>query len=135
MLFFLLCTPAYADSAFSVGLGGGFGDEDVGPGVLSGKYWTDWLEVGSELFYDNDKGDAIDQLVLSWLIYRVDLHHEENNTPWVGAGFGTVFEADSYQDEFGFVGAMGWEGEGWGLEAKFGYFDPALYSFVAYWHF
>jgi hypothetical protein len=139
---FLAAVPAYAfdlgldfDGNLSVGLGGGFGDNDVGPGVLSGKYSADWLEVGAELFYDGDKEDEIDQLGLVWLIYRHDLHVEENNTPWLGVGFGETFDANSYEDSFGFVSAMGWQGRGWGMELKYGYFDPSLYSFVVYYDF
>ncbi len=134
VVFFFLATPVYAGD-FSVGLGAGFGDNDVGPGVISGKYWDEWYEVGAELFYDNDKGDAIDQLALSWFIYRYNLYVEENNTPWLGVGIGKTFEQNSYQDSFGFVSAMGWEGRGWGMEFKYGYFDPSLYSFVVYYGF
>jgi len=119
----------------SIGIGAGFGDDEVGPGVLSGKYWDDWLEIGAEVFYDNDKENQIDQLALAWLIYRYDLHVEENNTPWLGVGFGKIFERNSFEDSFGYVSAMGWEGRGWGMEFKWGYFDPSLYSFVVYYHF
>ena len=135
LVIFLIATPLYAESTFAVGLGGGFGDEDVGPGVLSVKYRMDWLETGGQLFYDGDTEDTSDQLGLAWLVYRLDLHHEENNIPWVGAGFGNLFEANSYEDNFGPILEMGWDGKTWGLEAKYGYFDPSLYSFVAYWYF
>ena len=39
------------------------------------------------------------------------------------------------QDEYGYVAALGWEGKGWGLEFKYAYLDPSLFSFVAYYHF
>jgi len=142
IVFFVLSSPVAAfdlgldfDGHASVGLGAGFGDEDVGPGVLSGKYTDDWLEVGAELFYDGDTEDQIDTLALAWLLYRHNLHVEENNTPWLGVGIGETFEADSYEDSFGIVAAMGWEGRSWGMELKWGYFDPSLYSFVVYYHF
>lgn len=123
------------DGHMSVGLGGGFGDNDVGPGVLSGKYWDEWIEIGGEVFWDNDTEDKIDQLALAWLIYRYNLHEEENNTPWLGVGMGNIFEKNNFEDSFGFISAMGWEGRGWGMEFKWGYFDPSLYSFVVYYHF
>ncbi len=142
LLILAIPSPLYAldlgldfDGNFSVGLGGGFGDNDVGPGVLSGKYWDDWLEIGGEIYYDGDQEDEIDQLGLLWLIYRHNLHVEENNTPWLGVGIGETLDANSYENSFGFIGAMGWEGRRWGMELKWGYFDPSLYSFVVYYHF
>lgn len=144
LVFLMISSPAWAfdfdlnletAGRISIGLGGGFGDEDVGPGVLSGKYVDSFLEVGMEGLWDGDQEDEIDSLGLAWLIYRYNLYEEERNTPYIGVGIAHTFLADSYEDGFGIIAAMGWDTNFWGLELKWGYFDPSLYTFVAYYHF
>ncbi|MCK4719005.1 hypothetical protein KAU08_00025 [bacterium] len=142
--FFLVGSPALAfdldfnietSGDISIGLGAGFGDEDVGPGVLSGKYVDKVLEIGIEGLYDGDEEDQIDGLAFLWLIYRYNLYEEERNTPYMGIGVANGFAMNSFQDDFGIMAAMGWDTNTWGLELKWGYFDPSLYTFVAYYHF
>lgn len=144
ILLLTAASPAYAfdwdlgldfDGHASIGLGGGFGDNDVAPIGISLKYWDTWLEIGGEAYLDNDTEDHIDQLGLLWLLYRMNVYEEENNTPWMGAGIGSLIEENAFEDNFGFVAAMGWEGNKWGMEFKWGYFDPSLYSFMVYYHF
>ena len=138
ILFFLAPSSAYAADfpvRISAGLGGGFGDNDVGPGLFSGKIWDESWEAGVELYYDGDTADTIDQLVLAWAVYRLYVHEEVGNSLFVGAGLGTLLEKNAFEDSMGVVSVVGWDDEEWGLEFKYGYFDPSLYSFAAYWHF
>ena len=144
VIFLMVSSPAWAfdfdlnletAGKISIGIGGGFGDEEVGPGVLSGKYVDDFLEIGIEALYDGDQEDEIDALFLSWLIYRYNLYEEDRNTPYLGVGITKSFLADSYEDDFGIMAAMGWDTKRWGMELKWAYFDPSLYTFVAYYHF
>jgi hypothetical protein len=121
--------------SFSAGLGGGFGDEDMGPIVVSAKFWSRSWEAGGEVFYDGDTGDTIDQIALAWVLYRFDLHSEERNYMYAGLGPGNVFNKNKVEDSFGIIGSLGWDGKDYGLQFKYGYFDPSIYSFVVYWHF
>ncbi|HDS30801.1 MAG TPA: hypothetical protein ENN67_07130 [Firmicutes bacterium] len=121
--------------SFSAGLGGGFGDEKMGPFVVSGKYWSRSWEAGAEIFYDGDKDNDIDQIGLIWAMYRQDLHPEERNWLYAGLGAGFTLEENLLKSSTGIVGAIGWDGKDYGLELKYGYFKPSIFSFVAYWHF
>jgi hypothetical protein len=138
---FLTAAPAMAfpdfglDGRLSAGLGAGFGDEDVGPFVLSGKYWSETVEGGLELFYDGDTGDDIDQFGLAWLAVRYTLHPEEGNSTYMGMGGGLMVNKSSFENSFGYVALLGWDSEQWGFEFKYGYYDPSIYSVVTYWHF
>ena len=137
-LFLFAAAPTYAtdlEGNYSAGLGAGFGDEDVGPFVLSAKYWSNTFEGGAELFYDSDTGDEVDQFGLVWLAIRYDLFVEEGNSTYLGMGGGNLFEKHSFENGFGYVALLGWDGKKWGFEFKYGYFDPSLYSVVTYWHF
>lgn len=144
VVFLMLASPVWAfdfdfnfetNGRLSIGLGGGFGDERVGPGVLSAKYVDNFLEVGIEGLYDGDTEDQNDALALGWLLYRYNLYEEDRNTPYFGLGIGRTYMAQSYENGFGIISAMGWDTNFWGLELKWGYFDPSLYTFVAYYHF
>jgi hypothetical protein len=135
---FLIAAPVFAGGFlgdFSVGLGAGFGDEKVGPGVISGRFWSNTLEVGAELFYDGDTGDEIDQFGFTWIAVRYDLTTEEGNSTYLGVGGGGLFEKNLYENDVGFMTLLGWDGKGWGLEMKYGYFDPSIYSLVVYYNF
>jgi len=138
-LFFLALTaPVLAGGIkgkVSVGLGGGFGDNSVGPFVMSGKYWTRNWEAGGEVFYDGNTQNAIDQFGLLWGLYRVDLNPEPGNYLYLGAGPGTQIKAKLFKNSVGEMVAVGWDGRHYGLEFKYGYFAPSIYSVVAYWHF
>lgn len=145
----LAATPAFAQDdydylemgTFSLGLGGGFGDADVdvGPFVISGKYWDPMWEIGAEIFTDGSFEDSedYDQFGMAWLAYRYDLSVEEEGAAYLGIGGAGVFETidGNFGNEFGPVGLVGWDGEEWGLELKYCYFDPSLISIVAYYHF
>lgn len=131
-------SPCLADSmfgTFSAGLGAGMGDEDTAPFVISGKFWSRQWEAGAELYYDGDEGDTIDQFVLGWAMYRYDIHYEDRNTLYSGVGAGTILEGNNQDDSFGLMLALGWDGKDYGLEFKYGYFNPSIYSFVAYYNF
>lgn len=150
----MIATPAFAQDTmmgtFSAGLGGGFGDEDVGPFVLSGKYWDYEYELGAELFYSGDTEDEYEQLGMIWALYRYDLSAEEESTVYMGIGGGFLLDDDEaeipegaevaperseFGNDWGIVAAVGWDAEVWGLEFKYGWFDPSLYSIVVYYHF
>lgn len=136
--FLLAGSPSSAaplGGTISAGIGGGMGDEDVGPVVLSGKYWTRSWELGGEVFYDGDTGDAIDQFGFIWAAYRFDIHPEERNYLYMGLGPATLIDSNSFKDSFGLAGLLGWDGKNYGLEFKYGYFKPSTYSIVAYYHF
>jgi hypothetical protein len=121
--------------SFSVGLGAGMGDEDVGPGVISGKYWTKTWEVGGEVFLDVNTENTIDQFGLPWALYRHDLHTEDRNSLYAGVGAGVLIGSKSFKRDIGPVLALGWDGKKYGMEFKYGYFVPSTYSIVAYYHF
>jgi hypothetical protein len=145
----LVATPAMAQDGydylemgtFSIGLGGGFGDTDtdIGPLVISGKYWDPMWELGAELYTDGSFSDSdeYDQIGMAWLAYRYDLSVEEQGAAYIGIGGAGVFEIfdDNFENSFGPVALVGWDGEEWGLELKYGWFDPSLISIVAYYHF
>jgi len=133
------CTPLAAAAPLggniSAGIGGGMGDNDVGPGVLSGKYWTRSWEVGAEVFYDGDKNNITDQFLFPWAVYRVDLHPEERNYLYTGLGVGALVKSSSFKETTGMVIVLGWDGKKYGIEVKYGYFAPSVYSAVVYYHF
>lgn len=123
------------DGTFAAGLGGGFGDEDVGSIVVSGKYWANTFEIGSEMFWSPGNEKGLDQFGLIWLAIRQDLHVEEDNSTYAGMGGALMFEKNSFENDFGYIALLGWDGGQWGFEFKYGYFDPSIYSVVTYWNF
>jgi len=143
-VFLLVAAPAFAQGddyleygTFSLGLGAGFGD-DVDPGqwILSGKYWDPMWEVGAEMYWTGDEEDEYDQIGMAWIAYRYDLDVQEESATYVGIGAAGIFEEWSgYENQFGPVGIVGWDADIWGLELKWAYFDPSVFSVVAYYHF
>jgi hypothetical protein len=133
--------PAFAQNytemgTFSIGLGGGFGDStDVGPFILSGKYWDPMWELGAEVYWSGDTEDEYDQIGMAWLAYRYDLSVEEENAIYAGIGGAGVFEDYDFGNQFGPIGMIGWDATQWGLEFKWAWFDPSVLSLVAYYHF
>ena len=109
--------------------------KSVGPLVLSGKYWTRKFEVGGELFYDGNTQNTVDQFGLLWGLYRIDLHKEPRNYVYFGAGPGALVKSNHYGHKVGEMLAIGWDGQHYGLEFKYGNFAPSIYSTVAYWFF
>ena len=132
---FVLPLPLLASPTLSAGMGGGMGDENVGPFVVSLKYWSNSWEAGGEIFYDGDKKDMIDQFGFAWLAWRFVLHPEERNTLYMGVGLGHLFESTLYENNSGGMLLIGWDGKNYGLEGKYAWFDPSIYSVVAYYHF
>jgi len=136
---FFFAAPAFAQDeylgTFSVGLGGAFGEEDVGPWVLSGKYWDAEWELGAEVFWSGDDMDEYDQIGFAWLVYRYDVWLEEDSATYVGIGGGGIFEETMFANNWGPVAVIGWDAQEWGLEFKYGYFDPSVFSICAYWNF
>ena len=133
-------TPAFAQDmmgTFSAGIGGGFGEEDLGPFVISAKYWDPMWEVGAEILTSfEDESMDYDQLGLVWIAYRYDVTYEEDGAAYVGIGGGGIFnQSDWFENQFGPVAMIGWDADIWGLEFKYGYFDPSLFTIVAYYHF
>ena len=134
-------SPVYAQDymdmgTFSIGLGGGFGDDtEVGPFVLSGKYWDPMWELGADVYWSGDEEDEYDQVGMVWLAYRYDLSVDEESATYLGIGGAGLFEDIGFGSQFGPIGLVGWDSEGWGLELKYAFFDPSIISAVAYWHF
>jgi hypothetical protein len=121
---------------FSLGLGYGFGEDvEPGPFVLSGKYWADVWEVGAEVYFSGDDADEFDQIGTGWLAYRYDVDVEDEGATYLGIGIAGLFEDyTGFENSFGPVGLVGWDSEIWGLELKYQWFDPGIFSFVAYYH-
>lgn len=138
---FLVAAPAFAQDDFegtwSVGLGGGFSDDvDVGQFVISGKYWDPMWEVGAEIFFTGDSEDEYDQIGTIWVAYRYDLSVNSDSATYVGIGGAGLFEDFSgFANSFGPIGIVGWDADQWGLELKWAYFDPSVFSACAYYHF
>ena len=147
---FLIGAPAYAqdgndwtmEGTFSAGVGGGFSstDVDTAPFVLSGKYWDPSWELGVEVFTDfTSESDTYDQIAQAWLAYRYDLNtgdDVESGTTYIGIGASGLFqELDQFGNGFGPIALIGWDSDVWGLEAKAAYYDPLVFSLVAYYHF
>lgn len=143
--FFFMATPAFAyiscdDEAgwFSAGIGGGFAENDVAPFIISAKYWDlDW-EVGGEMLFDRiEESNEYDQIGVAWLIYRYDVAVDEGGATYVGAGAAGLFSdfAGQFGNQFGPVGALGWDSDGWGLELKYAWFDPGVATVCVYYHF
>ncbi len=137
-----VATPTFAQDymeygTFSIGLGGGFGEDiDPGPFVLSGKYWDPEWELGAEVYWSGDEEDEYDQVGMAWIAYRYDLDVQEESAVYVGIGGAGIFEEYSgFENSFGPVGLIGWDAEEWGLEFKYSWFDPGIFSVVAYYHF
>ncbi len=143
LVLFFAATPAFAQDydewmgTFSIGLGGGFGDDtDVGPFVLSGKYWDPMWEIGGEVYWSGDEEDEYNQIGMAWIAYRYDLSTNEDGATYVGIGGAGIFEEQAgFANSFGPVGLIGYDTEVWGLEAKWAYFDPSVLSFIVYYHF
>jgi hypothetical protein len=136
----LIASPVFAQEmmgTFSLGLGGGFGEGDVAPFVVSGKYWDQQWEAGIEAFtsFEEESSDY-DQIAFGWLAYRYNLSTEyEEGTAYLGVGGGGIFNEQSFENQFGPVGVLGWDQYEWGLELKYGYFDPGIFSICAYYNF
>jgi hypothetical protein len=141
----LLAAPAYAqegtvydEGTFAVGIGGGFsGDTDVGPFVLSGKYWNETWEIGAEVYTSfEDESQDYDQVGLGWIAWRYDVSMTEDGATYVGIGGAGLFEDyTEFSNSFGPVGLIGWDGEEWGGELKIAWFDPIVASGVVYYNF
>lgn len=136
----LVASPAFAQDmeygTFSLGLGGGFGDDtDPGPFVISGKYWDPSWELGADVYFSGDEEDEYDQVGLVWLAYRYDLNVSEDGAAYVGIGGAGIFEEQNFGTQFGPIGLVGWDADVWGAELKYAYLDPSLISIVVYYHF
>jgi len=142
---FFIAAPAFAQDEYdfemgtwSIGMGGGFSDStDVGPFVLSGKYWDAQWEIGADVYssFESESQDY-DQIGMAWLAYRYDLSVEEASATYAGIGAAGIFqESEGWSSQFGPVGVVGWDSDIWGLELKWAYFDPSVISAVAYYHF
>jgi hypothetical protein len=139
---FFTASPAFAQDYdlemgfFSIGLGGGFGDDyDPGPLVLSGKYWDPQWEIGADVYWSGDTQDEYDQIGMVWLAYRYDLSVNDDSATYVGIGGAGIFQEYAFGNQFGPIGIVGWDSDVWGAELKWAFFDPSIISAVVYYHF
>jgi len=135
-----IAAPVYAQDeydwagTFSIGLGYGFGDDtEVGPMMLSGKYWAPQWEVGAEVYYDGDTEDESDQIGMAWLAYRMNL--DELGTYYAGVGPAFAFETNGFANDIGGVVFVGYDDIQYGAQVKYAYFDPSVISIVVYYNF
>jgi len=137
----LTASPAFAQEmmgTFSVGIGGGFSDVDVAPFVISGKYWDYEWEAGLDIFtsFESESSDY-DQIGMVYLLYRYGLDQQyQDGSAYLGIGGGFIFnDWRDFSNQFGPVGAIGWDAYEWGLELKYGYFDPGIFNICVYYNF
>jgi hypothetical protein len=126
-----------SNGEWSVGLGGGFSNKDVGQYVLSGKYWGVSWEIGAEAFTAfKSKSDKYDQLLQSWVAYHYNLHpyvpNKVEDGPYIGIGLGDVWRADALDNSIGPIGVVGWDNDDWGAELKASWYKQTLISVVIY---
>ena len=131
---------------WSVGLGGGFSENDAAPFVLSGKVYGDMWEAGGELFsLFASSSDTYDQMGRAYVAYRYNIMASEDpkaGTTYVGIGAANLFkEADDpaiggvYGNSIGPIVIAGWDADIWGVELKASYHDPIVISGVVYYNF